>query len=60
MGNLYSVLNSASQSLQAFEKAIDVTQNNVTNANSPGYAEQVPQLISQAFQSQTGINSGGV
>src|ERR1700689_2986988 len=60
MGNLYSVLNSASQSLQAFEKAIDVTQNNVTNANSPGYAEQVPQLISQSFQSETGINSGGV
>jgi flagellar hook-associated protein 1 FlgK len=60
MGNLYSVLNSASQSLQAFEKAIDVTQNNVTNANSPGYAEQVPELISQSFQSQTGINSGGV
>ncbi len=60
MGNLFSVLNSASQSLQAFEKAIDVTQNNVTNANSPGYADQVPQLISQDFQSQTGINSGGV
>src|SRR5271170_2001744 len=60
MGNLFSVLSSASQSLQAFEKAIDVTQNNVTNANSPGYAEQVPQLISQSFQSQTGINSGGV
>ena len=60
MGNLFSVLNSASQSLQAFEQAIDVTQNNVTNANSPGYAEQVPQLISQDFQSITGVNSGGV
>ena len=60
MGNLYSVLNSASQSLQAFERAIDVTQNNVTNANSPGYADQVPQLISQDFQSNTGVNAGGV
>jgi flagellar hook-associated protein 1 len=60
MGNLFSVLNSASQSLQAFEQAIDVTQNNVTNANSPGYAEQVPQLISQDFQSNTGVNAGGV
>ena len=60
MGNLFSVLNSASQSLQAFEKAIDVTQNNVTNANSPGYANQVPEFISQDFQSITGINSGGV
>ncbi len=58
MGNLYSVLNSASQSLQAFERAIDVTQNNVTNANSPGYADQVPQLISQDFESNTGVNVG--
>lgn len=60
MGNLFSALNSASQSLQAFQEAIDVTQNNVTNANSPGYADQVPQLISQDFQSSTGVNSGGV
>ena len=60
MGNLYSILNSAAQSLQAFEQAIDVTQNNVTNANSPGYADQVPQLISQDYQSDTGINTGGV
>jgi flagellar hook-associated protein 1 FlgK len=60
MGNLFSALNAASQSLQAFERAINVTQNNVTNANSPGYADQVPQLISQGFQSDTAINSGGV
>ena len=60
MGNLFSALNSASQSLQAFERSIDVTQNNVTNANSPGYADQVPQLISQDFQSNTGLTSGGV
>lgn len=60
MGNLFSALNSASQSLQAFEQAINVTQNNVTNANSPGYADQVPQLISQDFQSDTGVSFGGV
>ena len=60
MGNLFSALNSASQSLQAFEQAINVTQNNLTNANSPGYAEQVPQLISQDFQSNTGVTAGGI
>jgi flagellar hook-associated protein 1 len=60
MGSLFSALNSASQSLQAFEQAINVTQNNVTNANSPGYAEQVPQTISQEFQSDTGVSAGGV
>jgi flagellar hook-associated protein 1 FlgK len=60
MGNLFSALNSASQSIQALERAINVTQNNVTNANSPGYAEQVPLLISQEFQSNTAVNYGGV
>jgi len=60
MGSLFSALNSASQSLQAFARAIDVTQNNVTNANSPGYADQVPQLISQSYQSNTGVSTGGV
>ena len=60
MGSLFSALDSASQSLQAFERAMDVTQNDVTNANSPGYANQVPELISQDFQTDTGVNSGGV
>ncbi len=60
MGSLFSALDSASQSLQAFERAMDVTQNDVTNANSPGYADQVPQLISQDFQTNTGLTSGGV
>jgi flagellar hook-associated protein 1 len=60
MGNLFSALNSASQSLRAFEQAIEVTQNNVANANSPGYTDQVPQLISQDFLSSTGSTSGGV
>jgi flagellar hook-associated protein 1 FlgK len=58
MGSLFSALNSASQSLQAIEQAINVTQNNVTNANSPGYAEQVPDLISQGFQPNTGLSGG--
>jgi flagellar hook-associated protein 1 len=59
MGSLFSALDSASQSLQAFEQAMDVTQNNVANANSPGYADQVPELVSQPFQSGTGL-AGGV
>lgn len=60
MGNLFTALNSAGQSLQAFERALDVTENNVTNANSPGYAAQVPQLISGSFQSNAGGMQAGV
>jgi len=60
MGSLFSILNSTSNSLQAFERAMDVTENNVTNANSPGYADQVPQMLSQSFQSNAGGTGGGV
>jgi flagellar hook-associated protein 1 len=60
MGSLFSALSSAGQSLQAFEQAIDVVQNNVTNANSPGYAEQVPELISESYQTTNGVVSGGI
>lgn len=59
MGSLFSALNSAGQAIQAFQRAIDVTQNNVANANSPGYADQVPDLVSLPFQPGTGL-SGGV
>jgi len=59
MGSLFSALDSASSALVAFQKAIDVTQNNVTNANSPGYAAQVPTFQAEDFESQNGL-SGGV
>lgn len=59
MGNLFSALNSAASAIEAFQQSIDVTQNNVTNANSPGYAKQVP--ILQSIDYPTGRNfSGGV
>jgi flagellar hook-associated protein 1 FlgK len=58
MGSLFSILDSTSQSLQAFTRAMDVTENNVTNANSPGYADQVPQMLSQGFQSNGGVGGG--
>jgi len=59
MGSLFSALASAGQSLQQFERAMDVTQNNVTNANSPGYAKQTPEMVSQPFEVNTGL-AGGV
>ena len=59
MGSLFTALTSAGQSLLAFEQAMDVTENNVTNANSPGYADQLPQMLSQPFQTGTGL-AGGV
>ena len=59
MGSLFSSLSSVANALQAFQQGINVTQNNVTNANSPGYAAQVPVMVSQNFESAGG-STGGV
>lgn len=59
MGSLFSALNSASSALDAFQRAIDVTQGNVTNSNSPGYAKQVPSFQAVDFQAGNAL-SGGV
>ena len=58
MGNLFSALGSAGDALKAFQTALDVTQNNVTNANTPGYAKQVPGLDSLSFQPANGLLGG--
>lgn len=58
MGNFFSALNTAGQALDAFQRAIDVTQANVTNANSPGYAAQTPLLETVDYQSAPGVPGG--
>lgn len=58
MGSLFSALNTAAGALSAFQQAIDVTQNNVANANSPGYAKQVPLMESVDIQSPNGVVGG--
>lgn len=58
MGNLFSALGSAGDALKAFQTALDVTQNNVTNATTPGYAKQVPGFDSLSFQPANGLLGG--
>jgi flagellar hook-associated protein 1 len=41
MGSLTALLNLTQSSLQANQAAIDITSNNVANANTPGYTEEV-------------------
>ncbi|HEX5227573.1 MAG TPA: flagellar hook-associated protein FlgK [Bryobacteraceae bacterium] len=59
MGTLAASLNNAANALHVYEGALDVTQNNVTNANTPGYANQVPTLVAQPFNVLSG-SPGGV
>jgi len=58
LGSLFSALNTAAGALSAFQQAIDVTQNNVANANSPGYAKQIPLMESVDIQSANGVQGG--
>ncbi len=49
MGSLFAALGTASNALDVLEKAIGVTQNNVSNASTPGYVTQTLQLSASPF-----------
>jgi flagellar hook-associated protein 1 FlgK len=46
--------------LDAYSQSLDVVQNNVSNANTPGYAAQTQSLISLPFDPTTTGADGGV
>src|SRR5712692_10733967 len=59
MSNLFSSLQTASNALLVFEKAIETTQNNVSNASTPGYVAQRLDLQALPFQLENNL-AGGV
>jgi len=59
MGNLTVSLIDSANALRVYSSALEVTQNNVTNANTPGYAKQMVTLVAQPFDLSNG-GSGGV
>lgn len=58
MGNLFGSLLSAGGALRAFEKGLATTQNNVVNANTPGYAKQRLIFESERFEPERNIIGG--
>jgi flagellar hook-associated protein 1 FlgK len=58
MGGLFSSLNSSVEALRSIQSALAVTQNNVSNANTPGYARQTALLESQPFNLSAGLTGG--
>src|SRR5262245_26031726 len=48
------LLNTSISGLLAFQRALDVTSHNITNANTPGYSRQLPD-----FQTRTPQSLGG-
>ncbi len=53
MGSITSILSSATQALLADTGALQVTSNNIANANTPGYSRQIP-----VFQEAAPTNDG--
>jgi len=58
MGNLTTSLVNAATALQVYGGALDVTEENVSNADTPGFVTQTPTLIAQSFDLQTGAPGG--
>ena len=58
MGTVFTALRTAGQSLDVLQQAIGVIQNNVSNANAPGYVTQTLNLVSEPFNLQQGVLGG--
>src|ERR1039458_2775768 len=58
MANVLSSLISAAGALDAFTEALNVTQNNVANAQTPGYAKQIQILAAMPFDPANGSSGG--
>ena len=59
MANILTSLTSAANSMGVYEKAMEVVQNDVTNATTPGYVAQTLVLNAQPFSLDGGA-AGGV
>jgi flagellar hook-associated protein 1 FlgK len=58
MPNLLTTLLSTANALNVFDRALAVSQNNVTNASTPGYAAQRLSLQAMDFQPEMGLVGG--
>ena len=60
MSSLFASLNVARQALQAQQVGLDVTQNNIANVNTPGYARQRVNFVpgDTVFQDDYGAGMG--
>jgi flagellar hook-associated protein 1 FlgK len=58
MGNLFTSLLNAANAMSVYNRQLATIQNNVTNANTPGYARQVQNVEAMPFQLDQGLPGG--
>ncbi len=56
--SLLDSLTGSSSALSAYDRALIVTQNNVSNSSTPGYATQILDLDAQPFDPANGLDGG--
>ena len=58
MSNLLATLTSASGTLEAYGRMLETSQNNISNASTPGYAKQRLELYALPFDPAGGVTGG--
>jgi flagellar hook-associated protein 1 FlgK len=58
MSNLLNSLLSSANALSAYDQVLQVTQNNVANASTPGFVKHRQSLLSMPFEPASGLNGG--
>jgi flagellar hook-associated protein 1 FlgK len=58
MGSLSAALSGAASALDALQYALNVSQNNIANASTPGYARQTASLQADPFDPVVGLFGG--
>lgn len=58
MGNLFTSILNTANALRVFQDGLTVTENNVTNANTPGYVKQTQTLEALPFDLTVGLPGG--
>jgi len=56
--SLFSALQSSGNTLQVLSRQLEVAQNNVTNASTPGYARQIQNVSAMRFDPAHGLTGG--
>ena len=58
MSNLLNSLLSSATALGAFDQVLQVTQNNVANASTPGFVKHRQTLLAMPFDPSAGLGGG--
>jgi flagellar hook-associated protein 1 FlgK len=58
MGGLLATLVTSASALNAYDQVLQVTENNVANASTPGYARQTQTLVAEPFDPSVGTIGG--